>query len=157
MREDPEQKSNLRRVWLRLWMPSWKRGNEWGQWKRVWISLPTTWLGRQERQNRFLCHSLCLPLFFPLSLPVFPFVARSRMLPFLVIPSHHQPIRRILELWPCLGARIAIVLGNSCGRCIYGVRAVLGSGPVRPQEFSFVCPLPVSSWWSRVQYHGTWL
>jgi len=60
-------------------------------------------------------------------------------------PDGFNTISPFVGFW-ILGARIAIVLGHRCGRCISGVRAVLGSEPVLPQELSIVCPLPVSSW-----------
>jgi len=40
----------LRRARVRLRMAGFNRGEEWGQCKRVWSSLPTIWMGRQEGQ-----------------------------------------------------------------------------------------------------------
>jgi len=47
---DQEQRSYLRRAQVRLRMAGWERGEEWGQCRRVWGSLPTIWMGRQEGQ-----------------------------------------------------------------------------------------------------------
>ena len=47
---DQEQRSYLRRARVRLRMAGWERGEEWGQCKRVWSSLPTILMGRQEGQ-----------------------------------------------------------------------------------------------------------
>ena len=39
--EDQEQRSYIQRARVRLRMTAWERGEEWGQFKRVWGSLPT--------------------------------------------------------------------------------------------------------------------
>ena len=48
-----EQRSYLRRARVRLKMAGWERGEEWEQCRRVWGSLPTIWMGRQEGQWRW--------------------------------------------------------------------------------------------------------
>jgi len=48
--EDQEQRSYPRRARVRLKMAVWERREEWGQCRRVWGSLPTIWMGRQEGQ-----------------------------------------------------------------------------------------------------------
>jgi len=48
--EDQEQRSYLRRARVRLRMAGWERREEWGQYRRVWGSLLTIWMGRQEWQ-----------------------------------------------------------------------------------------------------------
>jgi len=48
--EDQEERSYLRKARVRLWMAGWDRWDEWGQCRKVWSSLPTILLGRQEGQ-----------------------------------------------------------------------------------------------------------
>ena len=45
-----EQRSNLRRKRVRLRMAGGERREKWGQCRRVWSSLPTILMGRQEGQ-----------------------------------------------------------------------------------------------------------
>jgi len=50
----PGARSYLRRARVRLRMAGWERGEEWGQCKRVWGSLPTIWMRRPEFLSFFL-------------------------------------------------------------------------------------------------------